>query len=165
MNPLAMQETQETRRQGFDPWLRKMPWRKKWQPIPVSLRGKSRGQRSPVEYSLWGRKESDTTEQLTHRMLMSITSPPQPSRENSISKTGILGYSVLVDSPLYVGCWIWFFCTGHSSVRVNSGTLDQVCSVASLTICFPYALFLLIHQWPDCIPSHHSLWCSNSDHL
>ena len=40
------------------------PWRRKWQPTPVLLPGKSHGQRSLVGYSPWGRKESDTTERL-----------------------------------------------------------------------------------------------------
>ena len=34
------------------------------QPTPVFLPGKSQGQRSPVGYSQWGRRESDTTRQL-----------------------------------------------------------------------------------------------------
>ena len=42
------------------------PWRRKWQPTPVSLPGKSHGQRSLVGCSPWGLKESYTTEQLTH---------------------------------------------------------------------------------------------------
>jgi len=29
------------RRYGFDPWVRKIPWRRKWQPTPVFLPGKS----------------------------------------------------------------------------------------------------------------------------
>ena len=37
-------------------------WRRKWQPTPVFLPGKSRGWRNLVGYSPWGRKESDTTE-------------------------------------------------------------------------------------------------------
>ena len=37
----------------------------KWQPTPVSLPGKSHGQRSLVGCSPWGRKESGTTERLT----------------------------------------------------------------------------------------------------
>ena len=37
-------------------------WRRKWQPTPVLLPGKSHGRRSLVGYSLWGRKESETTE-------------------------------------------------------------------------------------------------------
>ena len=46
-------------------WVRKIPWRRKWQPTPVFLPGESHGQRSLVGYSLWGLKESDTTEQLS----------------------------------------------------------------------------------------------------
>ena len=53
------------KRLGFDPWVRKIPWRRKWQPTPVFLPGKSHRQRSLVGYSPWGHKESDTTEQLT----------------------------------------------------------------------------------------------------
>ena len=52
----------QCRRAGFDPWFGKIPWRRKWQPIPVLLPGKSHGQRSLVGYSPWGRKESHTTE-------------------------------------------------------------------------------------------------------
>ena len=43
-------------RPGFDPWVRKIPWRKKWQPTPVFLPGKSYVWRSLVCYSPWGRK-------------------------------------------------------------------------------------------------------------
>ena len=51
-------------RWGFNPWVRKIPWRRWWQPIPVVLPGKSHGQRSLAGYSPWGRKGSDVTEQL-----------------------------------------------------------------------------------------------------
>ena len=47
---------------GFAPWVGKIPWRRAWQPTPVFFPGKSHGQRSPVGYSPWGRKEWDTTE-------------------------------------------------------------------------------------------------------
>ena len=47
---------------GFDPWVGKIPWRRKWQPIPVLLPGKFHGRRSLVGYSAWGHKESDATE-------------------------------------------------------------------------------------------------------
>ena len=39
-------------------------WTRKWQPTPVFLPGESHGWKSLVGYSPWGRKESDTTEQL-----------------------------------------------------------------------------------------------------
>ena len=51
-------------RPGFDPWVGKIPWRRKWQPTPVFLPGESHGQRTLLGYSPWGRKESDTTERL-----------------------------------------------------------------------------------------------------
>ena len=41
-----------------------MPWRREWLPTPVFLPGKFHGLRSLEGYSPWGRKESDTTEQL-----------------------------------------------------------------------------------------------------
>ena len=47
---------------GLDPWVGKIPWRRKWQTTPVFLPGKLHGQRSLAGFSLWGRKELDTTE-------------------------------------------------------------------------------------------------------
>ena len=46
---------------GFHPRVGKIPWRRKWQPTPVFLPGKSHGQRGLEGYSPWGCKESDTT--------------------------------------------------------------------------------------------------------
>ena len=48
----------------FDSWVRKIPWRRDWQPTPVFLLGESHGQRSLAGYSPGGWKESDTTEPL-----------------------------------------------------------------------------------------------------
>ena len=45
---------------GLGPWVRKIPWRRKWQPTPVFLPGKPHGQRSLAGRSSWGHKESDT---------------------------------------------------------------------------------------------------------
>ena len=42
------------RRHGFSPWVGKIPWRRKWQPTPVLLPGKSHGWRSLVGYNPWG---------------------------------------------------------------------------------------------------------------
>ena len=41
--------------------------RRKWQPTPIFLHGEFHGQGSLAGYSLWGHKESNTTEQLTQR--------------------------------------------------------------------------------------------------
>ena len=45
----------------FNPWVRKIPWRRKWHPTPVFLPGKSHGQWSLAGYSPWGPKESNMT--------------------------------------------------------------------------------------------------------
>ena len=38
-------------RHVFDPWVRKIPWRRKWKPTPVFLPGQSHGQRSLAGYT------------------------------------------------------------------------------------------------------------------
>ena len=55
----------QSRRPSFDPWVRKIYCRRKWQPILVFLPEKFHGQRSLADYSSWCCKESDTTEQLS----------------------------------------------------------------------------------------------------
>ena len=57
---------------GFDPWVRKIPWRRAWQPTPVFLPGESHGQRSLVGYSPWGHKESDRTETAEHTLMQTF---------------------------------------------------------------------------------------------
>ena len=54
----------QCRRSGFDSWVRKISWRRKWQLTPLFLPGKSQGQRNLVGYSPWSHKESDMTEWL-----------------------------------------------------------------------------------------------------
>ena len=53
----------QCRRTRFNHWVGKILWRRKWQPTPVPLPGKSHGWRSVVGFSPWGHKESGTTEQ------------------------------------------------------------------------------------------------------
>ena len=48
------------------PGIGKIPWRRKWQPIPVFLPGELQGQRSPAGYSAEGHTESDKTEVIQH---------------------------------------------------------------------------------------------------
>ena len=51
-----------SRRPRFNPWVRKTPWRRAWQPTPVLLPGKFHGQRRLVGYIPWGRREANMTE-------------------------------------------------------------------------------------------------------
>ena len=50
------------RKCGFDPWVRKIPWRRAWQSTPVFLPGESLGQRCLAGFSPQCCEESDMTE-------------------------------------------------------------------------------------------------------
>ena len=63
------------KRLRFDLWVRKIPWRRKWQPTPAFLPEKFHGQRSLAGYSPWGHKESGMTEQLSMRAYPYVVSP------------------------------------------------------------------------------------------
>ena len=54
------------KRCGFDPWVRKIPWRRAWQPTPVFLPGESHGQRSLTGYSTQGHRVGHNWRNLAH---------------------------------------------------------------------------------------------------
>ena len=56
-------------RPRFDPWVGKIPLKRKRQPTPVLLPGKFHGWRGLIGYSSWGHKESERTEQLHFHFL------------------------------------------------------------------------------------------------
>ena len=56
----------------FNPWVGKIPWRRKWQPTPVFLPRKSHGQKSLVGYSPWCHKQLDITEWLIMHILITL---------------------------------------------------------------------------------------------
>ena len=62
-NPPA--QCRRCKRHGFDLWVGKIPWERKWQPAPVFLSGEFHEQRSLVGYSPWDHKELDMTERLS----------------------------------------------------------------------------------------------------
>ena len=67
---------------GFNLWVRKIPWRKKWQPIPVFLPGKFHGQRTLRGYSPQGHKGSDSTEWLNTHIFFKI----QPWKSKALAE-------------------------------------------------------------------------------
>ena len=71
----AMRET------CLDPWVRKILWRRKWQPTPAFLPGKFSGQRSLMGYSPWGRKRvrRDLATKKTRVMALAVTGFPSSS--------------------------------------------------------------------------------------
>ena len=59
-------QSKRHKRLGFDPWVGKIPWRRKWRPISVFLPGESHGQRSLADYSPRGHNELDVAETTQH---------------------------------------------------------------------------------------------------
>ena len=55
-------EYRRQKRDGFNPWVRKILWRREWQSTPIFLPGESQGQRGLVGISPWDRKQLDTSE-------------------------------------------------------------------------------------------------------
>jgi len=111
-----MQET------GFDPWVRKILWRRKWQPTPVHLPGKSHGQRSLVDYSPWDRKESDMTER--HHFHFHILTKRCQS-EDLKKRSQILGHSFPFERP----GWLYSFSRPTFRVRRPCAHYQSCCTV------------------------------------
>ena len=79
-------------RPGFNPWLEKIPWRKKWQPTPVFSPGESHGQRSLAGYS------PGVTKRWTRL---------SDSAQHSTVNVNMVIVLILVQSPSHV----WLFAT------------------------------------------------------
>ena len=75
------------RRLGLNHRGGKIPWRRTWQPTPVSLPGKSHGQWSLVGYRPRGHKESDRSEQLTLSLFIRGTAGSLISQEKHSTVT------------------------------------------------------------------------------
>ena len=101
---LPMQET------WFNPWVRKISWRRKWQPTPIFLPGKFHRHRSLAGCSPWSCKELDTTEQLsTHTHTSS-------SSDNKAKIKGRLFFHSLQLYNEYVWREKPSFCSIHNEV-------------------------------------------------
>ena len=64
----------QCRRWVFNPWVWKIPWRRKWQPAIVFLPGKSHRQKSLVDFCPWGHK----------RVRHSLTTKQQQQQQQQI---------------------------------------------------------------------------------
>ena len=121
--PLWLNDKESTcqcRRHGFDPWIRKVCWRRKWQPTPVFLPGKSHRQKSLAGYSPWGRKESDTTEQLNNNKW-------KYNRQEGKRVTCSDNWTMLkMDNSYHLKNYLFKFgCTGSSLWQVRSNSLTR----------------------------------------
>ena len=82
----------QCRRPGLEPWIRKIPWRREWQPTPIFLPGEFHGQSSLAGYSPWGRQEFDTTELMaphSSALAWKIPRTEEPGRLQSMGSLGV----------------------------------------------------------------------------
>ena len=68
----------------FDPWVRKIPLRKAWQPTPVFLPGEFHGQKRLEGYSSWGCREL---------YMIEVTEHAHTHTNTHMYKTESLGYN------------------------------------------------------------------------
>ena len=78
---------------GSNPWSRKIPWRRKWQPTPVFLPGKSHRERNLAGYSPCGRKRVGLDLATKQRHILSLE---KYLFRCSIFLIGLFGFFVVV---------------------------------------------------------------------
>ena len=108
--PWSLRVCWQCGRPGFDPWVGKIPQRRKWQPTPVLLPGKSHGQRSLVD-SPWGHKEPDTNFMFTFKQQQLIIS------YNSIN--WLISLLLVVSSIMCIAAVSWWISWGLCSARIT----------------------------------------------
>ena len=123
-------------RLGFDPWVRKIPWRRKWQSTPALLPGKSHGQRRLVDYSPWGRKESDTTERLHFHFSLSCIGEGNGNP---------LQYSCL-ENPMDRGAW---WATVHGVAKSQTWLSERLKDFLRQRWKWSFRYLLLVEQFSD----------------
>ena len=122
-------------RPGFSPRVGKIPWRRKWQPIPVLLPGKFQEWGSLVGYSSWGCKELDTTEQLHFLSIVPFGEENGNSLQCSWPETPSLPHRLLVHPK---------------SLRSKAGQQEDEgrnCSLAWPVSCLSW-FEVFIPEWP-----------------
>ena len=124
------------KRLGFDPWVGKIPWSRKWQPTPIVFPGEFHGERSLAGYSPRGCRELDMTEHActrdpdtvaslqglvyrsSHQLFWSL---PQQQLENCSVNS--------INSCFPTGVWKWvgLFILGKQCLR---GTLKHCLQIS-----------------------------------
>ena len=144
-NPLAMQEN--WKRRGFDPRVRKIPWRRKWQHAPVFLPGKSHGWRNLVGYSPWHCKRAGhglANEHHHHypmQILLSVSQYVKPVW--TLSST--LKYEYYFLFQLY-----FFFHRNLSGNFLEFGhTATSMGGIAMRTIILLWFFYFVLFLWTD----------------
>ena len=114
----------------LEPWVRKIPWRRKWQPTPVFLPGKSHGKGG---YGLQGHKELDTAEGTKHTgkckyVRLQKTCYTQQTISNSGSRWWVLRVCIY--------CFIWLYLLWRKVI-----CCETVKEHSKLSLIVPFMLY------------------------
>ena len=132
------------KRCGLNPWVGKIPWRRKWQPIPVFLPGESHGQKSLAGCNPWGCKESDMTEMTEHQWENRIVFVCAFKRASLLAQ-------MVKHLPAMWETWVRFLGredTLEKEMAIHSSTL--VWKIPWNCVCFAF----LNTQYYHCLPKH-----------
>ena len=179
------------KRHRFSPWVRKIPWRRKWQPTPVSLPADFHGQGSLAGYNPWGHKELDVTEDITQGPLWSgparssISAPCLPVSPRSATPafflqlefTKPIGRAFAHPPKPRMPAWLAPSCfTGFDSAGASLATCSviayhchswahhplQLLPVSETSFCiYLFVLLTCLHSWQVLKP-HAGEWAGGS---
>ena len=151
----------QCKRLKFDPWAKKIPWKKARQPTPAFLPGEPHGQRSLAGYGPWDRKESDMMEVTENAQCIYVRSnlpiiPPQPPHSPGPMST----HSFSTSASLFL-FWNWtIFPLYHFSRFHIRALMYNICfSLSDLLRSIWQTLSLSTS--PQMTQFHSSLWVSN----
>ena len=125
------------------PWVRKISWRRKWQPTPVFLPGESHAQRSLAGYSPWGHKELTWLKWLnTHPGLCSIQLSLRFLKSSQRTWNWKSSWNIRVSGPCMAHLFFWVYWPCGERL---SGWLHEARSgsVSAFLIVFP-------EKWLNC---------------
>ena len=126
---------------GSIPGSGRCPWRWKWQPTTVFLPGEFHRQRSPVGFSPWGRRESDTTEWLTLSIYRDIK-----------YRTGNMVNNIVITS--YAGRWLLaYHGDDHFIIQANAKSLSHTPETNTTSTIFQTKYFFS-NCYPRWVPKN-----------
>ena len=127
------------------PWVEKIPWRRKWQPIPVHLLGKSHGRRCLVGYRPWGREELYSTERLHFHFSLSCA---EEGNGNPLQDSSL-------ENPMNRGIWRAPVCRVAKSWTIlkwlsTHTVFDKYCfALPGITILGTELEYWVWNEWMD----------------
>ena len=128
-------QSRRCKRCGFDPWVRRILWRRKWQPTPVFLPRKSHGQRSLKGYSPWG------CERFSHY----LTTEQQQCFLKVIITTAKVGHLHKYNTNITIKIWPYhhppkfpvLLGNPHSCLSLPAQNINDLVSSLSVSLHFP----------------------------